>query len=834
MTTPVSKVQSHVSQPAAESPFHRTPLPTEDSGTSEFRKSNDSVPGKSDDTVESENEGVQISEPAHRYGKITGGEETMHEREQLAWNGGEGDLIEGYSAPILAEDEVAKEAGSEHLHPAVSPRYDRRGSAFEFEPRTSGDVTPISRPTSRPGSIHGIHGLHSSLSRFTSHQEDDREPMHTPLEAVDEYEPLFPEEDAKQNSLSQADRFKARPDSLRHKFPSQDIWEDAPSSAYYVATVSTPDLPAQTTSTAQTAKTLFEGPDSEAARKERPVEEKKTAFVPADAKLPMFAAHLRSEMSNRPGLQPRFPSQDIWEDSPDSHYLVTTVQSPSVEDEPPLPESSMKPTVPPRLTNKIKVSEGTSTVPPAIPPRPQKRIQAVPPVGAKVTEVVPSNKSDSRESSPTELRKVPSLPDRPKPQVPPRPAKKESLEGLAKTTSPASAGSTGSVETEKSPPMASPPSTQAKPDIPTKPGPSGKLTNLKGNFMNDLNQRLGLGPPKEKEKDPEAEEVKPLEDARKGRARGPQRRAPAKSPLGDAKSAKFSLSTPMTLWHISPDDNSLTVLSHDASKAEPTGGFDAVKGQMSEDKAAQMDSSTVADAPPAPTVDTREEGLETTDEGRSEAQPNEPFPMAPPGLATNTAGEPVDLPLAGPTQERSDPLEAPVQLEGGATLSQRTTASSGAASGPPLEPSEADANRDAIPLSQQETSNSTVTGDSLRQIESRKSEPEAIELRDEQVGASAPGPTAAAGGPIPLGLSGDGGTKGIVAPEDRLRTSSATTREEAEREEKAAGADEPMEPMNEEDIDYKQLEEMTAQADGKEHAPEDPGEESMSARKIMD
>ena len=43
-----------------------------------------------------------------------------------------------------------------------------------------------------------------------------------------------------------------------------------------------------------------------------------------------------------------------------------------------------------------------------------------------------------------------------------------------------------------------------------------------------------------------------------------------------------------------------------------------------------------------------------------------------------------------------------------------------------------------------------------------------------------------------------------------------------EDEEKLAGADKPREPSGEEDVDYGKLEEMTAKADGKEHASVEP------------
>jgi hypothetical protein len=80
--------------------------------------------------------------------------------------------------------------------------------------------------------------------------------------------------------------------------------------------------------------------------------------------------------------------------------------------------------------------------------------------------------------------------------------------------------------------------------------------------MNDLNKKLGLGPiaPKKEEVQPEAEEAKaPLADARKGRAKGPQRRKPGVSPSGAAEEEKkvskpmavrFAISRPMTIWEV--------------------------------------------------------------------------------------------------------------------------------------------------------------------------------------------------------------------------------------------------------------------------------------------
>uniref|UniRef100_A0A8H7TRQ1 Uncharacterized protein n=1 Tax=Bionectria ochroleuca TaxID=29856 RepID=A0A8H7TRQ1_BIOOC len=76
---------------------------------------------------------------------------------------------EEYPAPILAADEVASDSRAYYQKPAVHPPPARVGSAFEM------DDAP-SRPTSRPVSMH---------------QETQPEIRTTPLDDVEEYEPLF-------------------------------------------------------------------------------------------------------------------------------------------------------------------------------------------------------------------------------------------------------------------------------------------------------------------------------------------------------------------------------------------------------------------------------------------------------------------------------------------------------------------------------------------------------------------------------------------------------------------------------------------------------------------
>ncbi|KAJ5793046.1 uncharacterized protein N7503_009024 [Penicillium pulvis] len=355
--------------------------------------------------------------------------------------------------PILAADEARPE--SAYLHPAVSPT---RGS-FDEEYRSRTPSVSHSRSNSRSASAQGV----PNLTRFDSREMHDDN--HTPLENVEEYEPLFPDDETKkERPVSVADRFKQRPELSKHRFPSQDIWEDAPNSLQLHATVTTPDLPRRDSSD------IFETPEQEAMR--RMQNSKIDSHQVASHILEGESARESPKAPKRPNaIKQRFPSQDIWEDAPDSQQLVTTVE--------PVEDGVKSPEVPAK---------------PSIPTRPQKQ---------------PQN------TSPIEKRQPPVMPGRPKPQVPVRPAK-------ANTQAPA-----GSDTKEAS--LEGPAVPKAKPAVPARPGGS-KIAALKAGFLTDLNSRLQLGPqqpkPQEKEPEPPAEK-QPLSDARKGRARGPTRRKPA-------------------------------------------------------------------------------------------------------------------------------------------------------------------------------------------------------------------------------------------------------------------------------------------------------------------
>ena len=603
-------LHSNHSQPHVESPLRKASFPAEaETGYGlEKKQSYTSSRFSSDNALESETEDdeAQLSLPAAPRGKNYG---NSFDRLKESFRGNGENLESGgdYDVPILAADEVARTPITDQ-QPAVSPSQSRRGSGFyggtDFDNYPGvhrngsrpGSVSN-SRPTSRPASVHGMPGL----SRFSTH-DDDRENMHTPLEDVDEYEPLFPDEDGNKvrRPLTAVERLKLR-ESMK-RFPSKDIWEDTPDSLQLQASVQTPE-PAgeQLDPMTKAPSAVFETSEQESARKGEVSEEEKAKLIPREERLAksLFKPHLREEKSVRPGLAQRFPSRDIWEDSPDSAYLETTVgESPNHEsrdkgleagavvntsgapiegilsgdqtrDNATAGGPAMKPEIPPRPSKSKAISPTDTSMqpPPSVPARPPKRLHQVPPADAQVP-TAPSKTSgllsdEEKQLSPTEAKKAPIIPER-KPQIPVRPAKpvgQDSSENipLSKITSASSVGSDASVERD----IRVPPAPKPKPAVPARPI-GGKIASLKAGFLSDLDSRLKLGPqaPKAQEKEPEIEEDKPpLADARKGRAKGPSRRRPvptaANTPAADdpiavqeCKSGNrdWSIQTPWTVF----------------------------------------------------------------------------------------------------------------------------------------------------------------------------------------------------------------------------------------------------------------------------------------------
>ena len=596
--SPLSKVKSWAeSATHVESPLRKSSFAAEEQSEAAMNS-------------ESEDDRIHVDPPMRRRDKFGGGGYDPP-TEDLGPQGGntteEGGRIteRGHGMPILASDEVAKDPGAEWLQPAVSPEQEKRGDTyFSF---TDSETPPLSqsgahrsrsrgRPTSRPPSLHGSSGL----SRFVS--QDMHEGSGTPLEEIEEYEPLFKDDEKEEPKkyLTAADRLK-RPDGM-HRFPSQDIWEDTPTSLQLQTTVGSAQEPEERAPSATTSSAaVFESPDKELARQGEITEGERADFLNDPSKgfaKPKFKVGVREEMMGRPGMRHRFPSSDIWEDTPDSLRLETTVGD-SGNDSIVSPQDAKSP------VNTAGTAQGMAAgarllqspvEKPAIPARPdrargaesqgQPTIPARPP--QRQNEVVPVEVPvpiKATESSPTE-RKPPSIPDRPKPQVPPRPGRgsQDDYTGATPLTKTISAGSVSSQTSEKS--VTSPPITKSKPVLPLRPQPGiSKIATLKGGFMNDLNARLQLGPqappkvqPQEEDQD---QEKAPLPDARKGRAKGPVRRKPAASPDAreavsyiSASTGTLGIAKPWTVWSIAESgEKDIIVASSSLSSHIPATGL---------------------------------------------------------------------------------------------------------------------------------------------------------------------------------------------------------------------------------------------------------------------
>ncbi|KXJ89724.1 altered inheritance of mitochondria protein 21 [Microdochium bolleyi] len=517
-----------------------------------------------------DDEVIHVEDRGHHRGVLKYGENES----------GAADNEEGYEAPILASDEVAKRSSQYELYPAVDPPTERRGSAYEMDrPRSTTGSRPSSIYSPTPADVHS-----------------------TSLDDVEEYEPLFPEdEQGNRIPLSAAQLQK-----IRQRFPSRDIWEDAPDSVHGTAEVSTPDVteaptqkpggkllgsphegetPAQAFARQQEelAEKESKTPDSFLWRTQRGSWSEKNA--PKEPERPGL-------WTDRQGKTQRFPSRDVWEDSPDSLQFTTTVSAPQSER-----EADQEPTA----------QESATASKPAIPPRPKR-----------------TGSGDSAK---------PQIPERPKPQIPARPAARQ--------------GSDSSEASEAAP--------KTKPAVPARPV-GGKIAALQAGFMSDLNKRLQLGPQAPKKEEPaaaadlsEEKEQAPLADARKGRARGPQRRAPssksASAGAGDKSTPPpashgkpvLSFSITHTLWSID-EEGTMVINPEEEEKEAPT---------VVEIEAPESTQESESKSLGAPTT----EGSEANVEEAKSAQPSaaapaateeETAPAAEPEtktLATNTAGE---------------------------------------------------------------------------------------------------------------------------------------------------------------------------------------------------
>ncbi|PYH74446.1 Aim21 family protein [Aspergillus vadensis CBS 113365] len=544
------------SRPAFESPLRKSSLPAAESQA----QPDDAV---EKDAIEKPEEPrvIHVDEPYHH----------LHHPDGFAQTPDPEELNRGFTdgneddEPILAADEVRPE--SAYQHPAVSPSFERSGSV-DYEGRSHTPSATHSRSNSRAASVQS--GM-PALTRYDSREEHGG--VYTPLEDVEEYEPLFPEDDAKgKKTVSTAERFKQRPE-LKHRFPSQDIWEDSPNSLQLHATVSTPEGPKQE---------AFETPEQESFRRSHA-----SHLDPHQVATQILESE---EHDEKPPARPevakqRFPSRDIWEDAPESHTLVTTIE--------PSEEEVKSPDVPSK---------------PSIPLRPQKRPQQAPAVDASTKPV----------TSPTEKRQPPVIPDRPKPQIPARPAKPVSR-----------------ASHEESKDIAPKP----KPAVPARPGGS-KIAALKAGFLSDLNSRLQLGPqappkPQEKKKEEEAAPVEkqPLSDARKGRARGPARRKPAveKASTRLPTIPEVRITTTLNVWQVGEDGN--LVVGSEANSAVPETKPETMAPAIAKNIAGES-----VDPQPLPE---KEEQVSASPKDTTVTESNEPtFTEAAHSIPTDSAAEP--------------------------------------------------------------------------------------------------------------------------------------------------------------------------------------------------
>jgi len=562
-------------------PLHHTRTPSDSHAHVESPLRKASFPANISGDQDVDDDVIHIDPPERRHDKIHGGGYDPP-TEDLGPQGGNTSKLggwvteEGRGTPILASDELARNPGAQYMQPAIEPEQEKLGDG-EYVAGMDSQHNPAyqsglrsrsqSRPRSRPTSFHDGHSGHG-LTRWASH---GIEGTGTPLEDVEEYEPLFADEDEEKGvkPLTAADRFK-RPQLETHRFPSQDIWEDTPESLQLHSTATHEQEPEDKDSpiTAR-AGSAFETPEQEAMRKGEITEKERLSYLTDPSKgfaKPKFSAGVKDEMS-RPGLQHRFPSQDIWEDTPDSMMFEATVGSaddiPGTEVRSPTTGQSIpaqndlaqsfgaidpalavpfeKPQVPARPAHAAEDIAVQTQAQPSVPPRPAKKIDQI------VPEQVSDLPAQTKETSPTQ-RQPPSLPDRPKPHVPARPAKTQ-IQNPASTVEAIKEVGANKEATEI-------PVPKQKPSVPSKIG------SLKANFMDQLNNRLALGPqalPKpQPAREEEHEEKAPLTDARRGRAKGPQRRAakvaePEATTSGAASSPlRFSMSAPIHHWSIDP------------------------------------------------------------------------------------------------------------------------------------------------------------------------------------------------------------------------------------------------------------------------------------------
>lgn len=470
------------------------------------------------------------------------------------------DIREVYS--ILAEDEVLKRSNV-HMQAAISP---------------PGGTPRL--PRSRPRSIVQLDDIDSEQPKSSSNRPSlevrpSRDTIKTPYENLspaDEFAPpLFPESDDegagagdKEKPTNPAVAKLKRPGLSEQRFPSNDVWEEAPDHAHLSAIVDPPSQPADPEEEAHNPENHprttigkqpqyvsgqphhhFEPGDEQLLEEHQPPksdyvvdvsklpEDERLRKLIGDDKTPSDSG--RASRASRRG----FPSKDVWEDAPDSSNLEASVEPdtaerPTTGDASALPES--EPEARPTTGTPLETSPTiiTKTVSPTVPTKP----------------TIPA-----RPSRPSTEK--PAIPARPKPAIPARPTKPTVL-----ARAPSSGPESASSPTEQQPPKPQV-KPKEKPIVPPRVG--NKISALKAG-LGDLESRLRFGPfgPKKEEEKKEEEptvERKPelVEDVRKGRARGPRgRKAPTLQKKEEevketVKEGALGFSQIVTVWMVDAD-----------------------------------------------------------------------------------------------------------------------------------------------------------------------------------------------------------------------------------------------------------------------------------------
>lgn len=271
------------------------------------------------------------------------------------------DELHAEGTPVLASDEVRKSgANTPYQHPAVTP---------PFTPHR----TPLHRPASasHSRSRRNSGGPNADVDNIEEQLGEKRKS----IQLEEQHEPLFPEDKEGERTEETPKRpsLSGTKSQSTQRFPSADVWEDAPSSHHLETTVEGGVEGREPPLTEQ---------DEESAR--LPVVPRSGTATPSHQPPPSHPKkhennllphrpHLHTDGSSRLSQQKSFPSKDTWEEAPDSHHLETEVKdepkkNDADEEEPSSSATAeAKPSAPPKAASPVEKKK------PPIPPRPAKK-----------------------------------------------------------------------------------------------------------------------------------------------------------------------------------------------------------------------------------------------------------------------------------------------------------------------------------------------------------------------------------------------------------------------------------------------------------------------------